>query len=141
MPNMKITLAFLAAVLLAPLAASAQEEKNTNPAKPEVALANQATRIAWENAPEEKKKSWQEQRAALSYADLSGDTNRQIVIVRGSPEPEGYHAHPTTAMLADNHDPIQESPTGSTPCLNQERRPRVTRRKCWRSGVRGREDF
>ena len=102
MPNMKITLAFLAAVLLAPLTVLAQEERNTNPAKPEVALANQATRIAWENAPEEKKKSWQEQRAALSYADLSGDTNRQVVIAHGSPNPEAYHAHPTTALLADN---------------------------------------
>ncbi|NBT24658.1 hypothetical protein EBT11_08470, partial [bacterium] len=59
MSRMKTPFPLIAAVLLAPLAASAQEEKNTNPAKPEVALANQATRIAWENAPEEKKKSWQ----------------------------------------------------------------------------------
>ena len=83
MPNMKITLAFLAAVLLAPLTVLTQEERNTNPAKPEVALADQATRIAWENAPEEKKKSWAEQRDALGTLDLSQDTNRQIVIARG----------------------------------------------------------
>lgn len=81
--------------------ALAQEEKS-DPAKPEVALADKASKRAWENAPEEKKKSWAEQRDALGTLDLSQDTNRQIVIARGSPDPEAYHAHPTTAMLADN---------------------------------------
>ena len=85
----------LAALVLAPLALSAQ-------AKPEVANATKAAKRAWESAPAEKKASWIGQRDALINVDLSDDTQRQIVIARGSPKPEEYHAHPTTAMLADN---------------------------------------
>jgi enterochelin esterase-like enzyme len=70
--------------------------------KPEVANATKAARRAWESAPAEKKALWQQQRDALINIDLSDDTQRQIVIARGSPKPEEYHAHPTTAMLADN---------------------------------------
>ena len=58
---------------------------------------------AWESAPAEKKALWQQQRDALKHIDLSPTTRqRQIVIARGSPKPDEYHAHPTTAMLADN---------------------------------------
>ena len=89
---MKATLKLLAALLLAPLAANAQ-------AKPEVANATKAAKRAWESAPDEKKTLWQQQREALKHFDLSEDTQRQIVIARGSPEPGEYHAHPTTAML------------------------------------------
>ncbi|MFN9917368.1 MAG: hypothetical protein ACK53L_32575 [Pirellulaceae bacterium] len=45
---------------------------------------------------------WQQHRAALTHLDLSDDPERQIVIARGSPKPDEYHAHPTTAMLAVN---------------------------------------
>ena len=91
---MKPTLA-LTALLLAPLAVFAQ-------AKPEVANATKAAKRAWESAPAEKKALWQEQREALKHIDLSDDTQRQIIIARGGSGPEEYHAHPTTALLADN---------------------------------------
>ncbi len=88
-------------VLVTTLAASGQEE-NTKLAKPEVALADKASKRAWEFAPAETKARWQQHRDALIYIDLSEDTQRQIVIARGSPNPDEYHAHPTTAMLTDN---------------------------------------
>jgi hypothetical protein len=71
-------------------------------AKPEVANATKAAKRAWESAPAETKALWQRQRDALINIDLSEDTQRQIIIARGSPKPDEYHAHPTTAMLADN---------------------------------------
>jgi hypothetical protein len=92
---MKPTSTLLTAMLLAPLAAFAQ-------AKPEVANATKAAKRAWESAPDEKKALWQQQREALTHTDLADDTQRQIVIARGSSKPGEYHAHPTTAMLADN---------------------------------------
>jgi hypothetical protein len=92
---LKPALTLLTALLLAPLAAFAQ-------AKPEAANAAKAARRAWESAPAEKKTLWEQQREALKHIDLSDDTKRQIVIARGSPKPDEYHAHPTTAMLADN---------------------------------------
>jgi enterochelin esterase-like enzyme len=70
--------------------------------KPEVANAAKAARRAWESAPAEKKALWQQQRDALTHIDLSEDTKRQVIIARGSPKPDEYHAHPTTAMLADH---------------------------------------
>jgi hypothetical protein len=85
----------LATLLLAPPVAFAQE-------KPEVANATKAAKRAWESAPAEKKALWQQQREVLKHIDLSEDTQRQIIIARGSPEPGDYHAHPTMAMLADN---------------------------------------
>ncbi len=88
-------LTILAALLLAPPAAFTQ-------AKPEVANATKAAKRAWESAPAEKKTLWQQQREALKHIDLSEDTPRQIVIARGSQKTGDYHAHPTTAMLADN---------------------------------------
>jgi hypothetical protein len=91
---MKNALTRLTVLLLAPLAAFSQ-------AKPEVANAAKAARRAWESAPDEKKAQWQQQRESLKHIDLSDDTKRQIVIARGSPEPGAYHAHPTTAMLAE----------------------------------------
>lgn len=90
---MKPTL-LLTALLLALLAAFAQ-------AKPEVANATKAAKRAWESAPAEKKALWLQHREAVKDIDLSDDTQRQIVIARGSLEPEAYHAHPTTVMLAD----------------------------------------
>jgi hypothetical protein len=38
----------------------------------------------------------------LSDIDLSDDTQRQIIIARGSSKVGEYHAHTTMAMLADN---------------------------------------
>ncbi len=92
---MNPTLHLLTTPLLAPLAAFAQ-------AKPEVANATKSAKRAWESTPAEKKALWQRQRDALINIDLSEDTQRQIVIARGLPEPDEYHAHPTTTMLADN---------------------------------------
>jgi hypothetical protein len=92
---MKTTLTFLTALLQAPLATFAQ-------AKPEVANVAKAARRAWESAPAEKKALWQQHREAMKHIDLADDTQRQIVIARGSSKPGEYHAHPTTAMLADN---------------------------------------
>ena len=66
-----------------------------------VANAAKASKRAWESAPTETKALWQRQREALKHIDLSEDTRRQVVIARGSPEAGAYHAHPTTAMLAD----------------------------------------
>ena len=88
-------LTLLTALLLAPLAAFAQ-------AKPEVAKASMAAKRAWESAPAEKKALWLQHREALKHVDLSDDTQRQVVIARGTREASAYHAHPTTAMLADN---------------------------------------
>jgi hypothetical protein len=93
--TLTLLIALLLALLLAPLAALAQ-------AKPEVANATKAAKRAWESAPAEKKALWQQQREVLKHIDLSEDTQRQIIIARGSPEPGDYHAHPTMAMLADN---------------------------------------
>ncbi len=90
-----LTLTLLATLLLAPLAAFAQ-------AKPEVANATKAAKRAWESAPAEKKALWQQQRDALINIDLSEDTQRQTIIARGTTGPDAYHAHPATAMLADN---------------------------------------
>ena len=92
---MKPILALLTTLLLAPLAAFGQ-------AKPEAANATKSAKRAWESAPADKKAFWLQQRDALIHINLSDDTNRQIVIARGSPEPDEYHAHPTTTMLADN---------------------------------------
>jgi hypothetical protein len=85
----------LTALLLTPLVAFAQ-------AKPEVANATKAAKRAWESASAEKKALWHLHRDALINIDLSEDTNRQVIIARGSPKPGEYHAHPTTAMLPDN---------------------------------------
>lgn len=84
---MKPILALLTALLLSPLTVFAQ-------AKPEVANATKAAKRAWESAPAEKKALWQQQREALKHLDLSEDTQRQIIIARGSPKPGEYHAHP-----------------------------------------------
>lgn len=65
------------------------------------AAAAKAARRPWRDAPAEKQAAWQVERDAITSIDLSGDTARQVVIARGSPAPEAYHAHPTTALLAD----------------------------------------
>ena len=85
----------LVALLFAQMAAFAQPmlEQKEPPKGP---------RRVWESAPAEKKALWQRHREALKQIDLSEDTRRQIIIARGSPDPGAYHAHPTTAMLADN---------------------------------------
>ena len=78
---MQPTRPLITALLLTPLAAFAQ-------AKPEVTNATKAAKRAWESAPAEKKALWQQQRDALINIDLSEDTQRQIVIARGSPKPD-----------------------------------------------------
>jgi len=92
---MRSTLTLLTALLLAPLVGNAQD-------KPALKPDTKAPARVWESAPAEKQKHWQQQRDALKNIDLSDDTKRQIVIARGTPKPEEYHAHPTTVMLADN---------------------------------------
>ena len=71
-------------------------------ARPEVANAAKAARRAWMDAPAEKQAAWQSQRDAIRNVDLSGDAKRQVVIAQGAPDPEAYHAHPTTALLGDH---------------------------------------
>jgi hypothetical protein len=93
---MKLTLTLLTVLLLAPLAAFAQF-------KPEVASATKAAKRVWESAPAEKEALWQQQRDALinidlSDIDLSDDTQRQIIIARGSSKAGEYHAHPTRSL-------------------------------------------
>ncbi len=82
----------LTVLLFVPLAAFAQ-------AKPEVANATQAAKRAWKSAPAEKQALWLQQREALTHINLVDDTQRQVVIARGTLEE--YHAHPTTALLGD----------------------------------------
>lgn len=59
------------------------------------------TRRPWEDAPAEKRGLWRQHQQALARVDLSADTKRQVFVARGGPGPEEYHAHPTTAILAD----------------------------------------
>jgi len=92
----------LTAFLLAPLAALAQDDEPRNLKKPEVDIATKGAKRAWESAPAEKKALWLQHREALTHIDLSEDKQRQIILARGTTEPGEYHAHPTTAMLADN---------------------------------------
>jgi len=70
--------------------------------KPEAANATKAEKRAGESAPAEKKALWQQHQEALTHINLADDTPRQVIIARGSPGPGAYHAHPTTALLADN---------------------------------------
>jgi hypothetical protein len=98
---MKYGLPIIVALLLAPPAAFAQNDEPRNLKKPEVSLAAKAAKKAWESAPAEQKALWLRHREALTHVDLSADTHRQVIIARGTREAENYHAHPTTAMLAD----------------------------------------
>lgn len=93
--NMKHALTMLTALLLAPIMLQAQADA-------QIANAIKGPARAWEKAPAEKKASWAAQRDALRTIDLSDDVKRQVVVARGSPQADAYHAHPTTAMLADN---------------------------------------
>jgi len=56
----------------------------------------------WQNAPAEMKTLWQRHKDALKMLDIATETNRHVIVARGTPEPDAYHAHPTTTMLADN---------------------------------------
>jgi len=98
---MRYGLPIIVALLLAPLAAFAQNDEPRNLKKPEVSLAAKAAKKAWESAPAEQKALWLRHREALKHVDLSADTHRQVIIARGTREAGDYHAHPTTAMLAD----------------------------------------
>ena len=66
-----------------------------------VGAASRGPRRAWEFAAPETKADWLRQRDALVCIDLATDTQRQVVIARGTPDPDAYHAHPTTALLDD----------------------------------------
>ncbi len=70
-------------------------------AKPEAANAIKQARRAWMDAAPEMQAAWQAERDAIRNVDLSGDVQRRVVIAQGTPEPEAYHAHPTTALLRD----------------------------------------
>jgi|GEM_PF-121914 len=69
--------------------------------QPGPAVPAPATRRPWEDAPAEKRDLWRQHQQALTRVDLSDDTTRQVFVARGGPGPEEYHAHPTTAVLAD----------------------------------------
>jgi hypothetical protein len=90
---MKHNLTLITVLLLIPLVVFAQ-------AKPEAANATKAAKRAWEFAPAEKQALWLQQREALTHIDLVDETQRQVVIARGTPNE--YHAHATTTLLADN---------------------------------------
>ena len=67
-------------------------------ASPPVAPAKLA-RPASQNASPETQALWQRHKDALTILDICEETKRQVVIAQGTPE--AYHAHPTTALLAD----------------------------------------
>ncbi len=62
-------------------------------AAPDAAFESQGPRSGHEH-------HWNKHREALKFLDLSEDFDRQTVIAQGTPEE--YHAHPSTALLADN---------------------------------------
>ena len=92
---MKHSVMILAVLLLIPVVAFAQET-------PGAVAPPTAARRGWEAAPPETRALWREHQRALARVDLSADTSRQVFIARGGAGPEEYHAHPTTALLADN---------------------------------------
>lgn len=65
-----------------------------------IVTETKVSKRTWESAPTERKARWKQQRDFLKHIDLSKDTQRQVIIARGTPEV--YNAHPTTAMLANN---------------------------------------
>lgn len=91
---MRLAAAFLSALLLA--------TPTVLPAADGVGDAATVAARGWQNAPAEKRALWQRHKDAMEILDISTETNRQLVIARGGPGPEEYHAHPTTAMLPDN---------------------------------------
>ena len=95
---MKTVVALLVATVLPPLVVCGQDTA----VKPEVANATKAARRAWMDVPAEKQAAWQSERDAIRNVDLSGDAKRRVVIAQGTPDPEAYHAHPTTTLLADD---------------------------------------
>jgi len=68
-------------------------------AKDETAGATKTSLRSWRDAPEEVKALWRQHRDALTAVDISDQTARQVIIARGTDSE--YHAHPTTALLAD----------------------------------------
>jgi hypothetical protein len=94
-PTVSVVVSILVATALAPSPAWAQGNAD-------VGAATKGPKRAWETAPAEKKAEWRRQRDALRTVDLSEDTTRQVFIARGGPGPDEYHAHPTTALLADD---------------------------------------
>jgi photosystem II stability/assembly factor-like uncharacterized protein len=89
------------AVRLRQLVSKASGGREKTPAKTPADPPAKAARRAWMDAPEATQAAWQAERDSLRAVDLSGDPHRQVVIARGSPAPEAYHAHPTTALLGD----------------------------------------
>jgi hypothetical protein len=77
-------------LLLVPMFSMAQEKLTRPKAPPR----------GWQNAPAEKKASWEQQRGALKQIDLSEETQRHVIVAQGTPKE--YQAHPTTTLLADN---------------------------------------
>jgi len=69
--------------------------------QPGPAASAPAKRRPWEDAPAETRALWRQHQQAIARVDLSDDTRRQVFVARGGPGPEEYHAHPTTALLAD----------------------------------------
>ena len=78
-------------LLLVTLTAGADASPPVAPARP--------ARPAWQHASPETQALWQRHKDAITILDISEETKRQVVIAQGTPE--AYHAHPTTALLAD----------------------------------------
>ena len=95
MKSLVLAASFLLALLSAP-PPDAWAQGNAT-----VGAAAKGPRRAWEAAGPEKQAEWRRQRDALTCIDLADDTSRQVVIARGTSDPDGYHAHPTTALLDD----------------------------------------
>lgn len=100
--NVTQVVLMISTLLLVSQVASAENKEPRNPKIPEAEVATKGGPRAAESAPSDKNALWLQHRESLTHIDLSDDTQRQIVIARGSPKPGEYHAHPTTAMLADN---------------------------------------
>jgi hypothetical protein len=92
----------LIAPLIASVLASPVALAQVAAARPDVTNAAQAARRGWMDAPADKQAVWEAQRDAIRNVDLSGDVMRRVVIAQGTPAPEAYHAHPTTALLGDS---------------------------------------
>ena len=81
-----IILTLLTAHFLTPLGASAPNDVPRDLKKPEVEIAAKGAKRAWESAPAEKKTLWLQHHEALNHIDVFEDTQRQIIVARGTPE-------------------------------------------------------
>jgi hypothetical protein len=92
MPTIPMKYCALLLVISSLTGGFAADAQNPDPTAPR--------RRAWMDAPAEQKALWERHKAALKILDISQETQRHVIIARGTPQ--DYQAHPTTTMLADN---------------------------------------